>query len=132
MRTVYSSLLSFTPVWFLSALLHSMDKDINGISGLAKPTVLFSVTLIGLFLYLPVLIPLAQLRSQGIRGYWVGLLSVSWVIGAVIAAVGSSATTMQGRLVSFAGVSLVCTSVYGMATVPGVLALRHSRLRSSE
>lgn len=45
MRTAYSLLLGFPAVWLLSALLHSMESDVNGIKGLAEPTILLSVTI---------------------------------------------------------------------------------------
>lgn len=130
MRTVvYSLLLGFPPVWLLSALLHTIDPDVNGISGLADLTILVSVTFIGLILYLPVVIPLAALHSDGIRAYWLWLLGVSCVVGAVLAAGGSSATNVQEWLVSFVGLTLVCLFVYLIATLPSVLVRRHSRLR---
>jgi hypothetical protein len=124
MKTVCSLLLGFPPIWLLSALLHSMESDMNGISGIVEPTILLSVTIVGLLLYLPVLIPLTALRSQGMRGYWAGLLIVSCAVGAILAAMGSSATNVQGWLVSFTAMTLVCTFVFWIATVPGVLLLR--------
>lgn len=130
MRTVvYSLLLGFPPVWLLSALLHTMDPDVNGISSLADPAILFCVTIVGLILYVPVLFPLSALYSHDIRGYWVRLVAVSFAVGAFIAAIGSSATNVQGWLVSFVGVTLVGTFVYLIATLPSILARRHSRLR---
>lgn len=129
MRAIYSALLGFPPIWLSSALLHTTDPDVNGISGLADLTILVSVTFISLFLYLPVLFPLAALHSEGFRDYWLWLVGVSCVIGAVLAAGGSGATNMQEWLVSFVGLTLVCIFVYLIATLPSVLARRYSRLR---
>jgi hypothetical protein len=129
MKATYSALLGFPPVWLLSALLHSMDPDVNGISGLADLEILVSVTFIGLLLYLPVLFPLAALHSRDVRGYWLWLVGVSCAVGAFLAAGGSSATNVQEWLVSFVGLTLVCLFVYLIATLPSILMRKYSRLR---
>lgn len=130
MRAIYSLLLGFPPVWLLSALLHRIDPDINDISDLADPTMLLSITIVGLFLYLPVLFPLAALHSDSIRGYWVALVGVSCAVGAALTISASGAAiNMQERLVLFVVLTLVCIFVYLIATLPSVLARRYSCLR---
>ncbi len=127
MRNAVYTLLGFPAVWLLSALLHTIDPDMNGVSGLAAPGVLLSVTAIAFFLFLPALLPLFAFHLQGGRGYGAALLLASGAVGVVIAALGSSATNVGGWLLSFFGVTLICGGVFLLATLPAVLALRQQR-----
>lgn len=131
MKTLFSAFMGFPAVWLLSALLHTIDPDVNGVSGLAAPTILLSVTLIALMLFLPGLLPLLAFHLGGNRGYWAALLVAASVVGYVIAEMGSGATDAQGWLVSFLGTTIICGVVFLLTTLPGVAALMRQRPASS-
>jgi hypothetical protein len=124
MKITFAILLGFIPVWLLSALLHTIDPDVNGINGLYSLRIITSVTIIALIISAFAFAPLVAFHRLGKRGYWIGLLSMSSIMGTIIAAYGSSATNLLGRLVSFGGVTIVCAITFFMATTPGVLALK--------
>lgn len=120
-----SSLAGFPILWLLSALLHTTDADVEGIAGLASPAVLQSVTAIAVVFFLPALAAIALYRRAGRRAYAAVLLATSAGLAFLVTALGSGATDLPGRALSFAGVAALCATVYLLATLPAILT--HSR-----
>jgi len=83
----------------LSALVHSTDRDIGGIRGLATPSAFFSVVAYGL---LAVAITLVCL-GLAIRFHWVVWVSVSVVFSVVVAL--TLALLQTPRLPGLAGIT---------------------------
>ncbi|RUT02362.1 hypothetical protein DSM106972_058400 [Dulcicalothrix desertica PCC 7102] len=131
MKTAFSILLGFIPLWLFSALLHSIDIDVKRAGGINNPRMLISVTIIALILGIFASAPLVAFHKLGRRGYWVGLLIVSCILSIYVAAFGISATNLQGWLLAFTVIITVCATIFFLATVPGVLALRSYRSRFS-
>ena len=124
MRLVGFTLAGFPVVWLLAALVHAVDPDVGGVAGLATPAVLVSVTAVAGLLLVPTLVPLLAYARAGGRGYGVGLLGAAGAVGLLLAAAGSGAVDAPGWLRSLVGTTLVCALVFGLATLPGLLALR--------
>lgn len=131
MKIAFSILLGFIPLWLFSALLHSMDIDVKRMGGINNPKMLISVTMITLILGVFASVPLAAFHEIGRRGYWVGLLIVSCLLSISISVFGISATNLQGWLLAFTVIITGCATVFFLATIPGVLALRSYRSRPS-
>ena len=120
-----AALLGLIPLWLLSAFLHVVDPDVGGIAGLAQPHILASTLLITLMLSVPALAIIYSYAGARRRGYAASLLLIAGLIGLSLALMASSATTPGGWLLSFGSLALICALVFGISTLPAVLALHH-------
>jgi hypothetical protein len=89
--TVWAYMVS----WVGSAIVHVVDSDVGGVRGLGDPSVLLSVSIIALILFVPVLICCAAylrrrwngfLKAVAVFSFGLGLLAMAFGFG------GSSAT----------------------------------------
>lgn len=111
-----ATLVGFIILWLLVALIHTADADVNSIQGLTAANVLVSVTVFSALVAFPALVPIVGFLQCRLRGYSVGLLTISGLIGLLIAWLGSIATTSGGWFVSVGGMTLVCAIFFGAAT----------------
>jgi hypothetical protein len=113
----------------LSALIHAADRDVGGLRGLTSPMVAVSVVIWSLPIVACASIVLATLL-RGSRAWFavtLGLLAAA--LGAVITALGSTATTAAGRIGSLLGASTIALVTLAASAVGAAAILRSGRTR---
>jgi hypothetical protein len=111
------------PIGF-SALLHSMDPDVGGVAGLTSPGVAFSVVVVSMPLLLLAWGCLVCLRAGGPAAGGAVLFLSAAVVAVVLTLSGSTADTIGGRLLSFAGLLPAVAACLVTAILPRVLLER--------
>jgi len=110
----------------LSGLIHTADADVGSVGGLFSPVILVSVLMIGLVIMVPILV----CQFAVVRYRWGGLVLTvvvgSFVLGFVMALLGSTAETTGGWLVSLVG----SAALFGLVLLVGAGPAIYWALRS--
>ncbi len=118
MRRAAAIIWGTLPPLLLSALLHTTDSDVGGISGLASPSVLLSVVVISAPLVLLSFLSLWATIKAGPKVSAAILVLSAGVVALPIVAYGSTASTPFGLAWSFLGSSAVVLVFLSAAVLP--------------
>ena len=112
------------PSLLLSALVHTVDRDVASVGALASAPVVLSVIVWSLPLLAVAYLCLTVLLRWGVVGFSVATFLFSGLLGWTLAAFGSTATTPAGFAWSLAGSALLFALCLCAATFPAAAALR--------
>jgi len=112
-----------------SALIHSTDSDIGGLTGLLDFSTAVSVVSIAVILLVPVLFCILMFARRGWRGFAAALILSSLVLGALLTMAGSTGESIQELSVSFGGSVGIFALVFGLGSFPH-MGTTARRLRS--
>jgi len=121
---VLGTLWMLVPPLGFSSLLHIVDPDVGGGSGLASPGVAFSTVIVSVPLVVLASICLLVFRAGGWAAGGGALLLSATAVGAILTAAGSAAGTIGGHLVSFAGLTVAVAGCLAVAVLPWALLSR--------
>jgi type IV secretory pathway VirB6-like protein len=127
-QLLLSVLWAYVVAWLFSALIHTVDSSIGGVSGLATTSNLVSVSVVAAGLFLPpILICQFAYFRHGRRGLAMAVLSGGVLVGAIVALAGSTATSIKGLAVSFTGAALLAMAVLVLGLAPQLIVrmIRH-------
>ena len=126
-KRVLAVLAGYPAVWLFSGLLHMADGGINGIEGLLSMEVLTSISAVAALLFFPCLVAVISFGARGAKAYWVVLIGTAVLLGGLLTLGGSTASNFWGYVLSFGGITLVCTLFLMPGTLPGVIYLRKNK-----
>ncbi len=132
MTRVLVVLWAYLLCWLSSALLHVVDADVGSIRGLGNPSVLVSVSIVALIIFVPVLLCHRAYR----RGCWpqyfktVAMFAVG--LGLVVVMLGFGGRSVSAWLLGFFGLAALFGLMIVAATLPTVWIERrqHRRVRA--
>lgn len=130
MTRISVALWGYAVAWLCSALLHTTDADVSGMRGLLAPSVLASVSLVGLIILVPILVCQLALYRRRRSGFGAAVLAGSCGMGLVLVLAGSTAGTTAAWLRSFCGSCALfgLVLVLGAGPVTWSAALRQRRV----
>jgi hypothetical protein len=122
MQKLVSILWACLLVWLFSALIHSTDSGIGGVTGLATLSNLASVSAVAAGLFLPpILVCQFTYIHRGWRGLAIAVLICGVVLGAIVGLGGSSAKSAAGLSVSIAGATALIIAVLILGSAPLII-----------
>ncbi len=108
--------------WICAALLHVVDVDVGSVQGLWVPSVLFSVSIIALLIFIPVLLCHLAFSRGHWRGYLISIACFSLVMGALMALLGFGGISKITWMISIAGSVFIFGLFLVIATLPMIWA----------
>jgi len=129
MLRLLSIVWAYVASWFCSALVHVADSGISGITGLANPLVITSISVVALILFGPVLASWAAYDRKRWSGFWIAIAAFAVGLGLVVALTGFGGFTAAEWWLAFGGMSLLLALVFAAAAVPMICIERLRAVR---
>lgn len=122
-----AKLWAFSIAWVFSALIHSTDSEVGGLSGLQTMPNMISVTFIAVLFLVPMFAINAAFVHRRWRGFMGALLLWALVLGGFLAMAGSTARTVQELAKSVARVAGLFVVVMGVGTLPHIILVARQK-----
>jgi hypothetical protein len=104
----------------MSALLHAVDADVGSIRELWVPSVLLSVSVLALAVFIPALLCLAAYVRSRWQGFFGVVFACAVGMGVFVGLLGYGGTSSLSRLQGIVGMSASFGFVLVVATVPTI------------